>query len=326
MGEELFGDQEWEGLFGSAEEMEEEKEEEAGALAVATEVVKEVATEAAQTTTAKADEDVETSEAGEVDSSLPLVPAPINLFENLHVQTTRNIVIWDIETGPKPWEELEQFFEAPVCPEFDEKAVKYGNAKKPETRAPILEAARQDHAKLVAGWDGVVEEARQKLLSDAALSAKTGRILAIGYCQGGDVFVTDHVGQMSEREMLARFWGFYLYLKRRNASLVGLNSNRFDIGFVVQRSWALGVEVPAHKKGRYLNPEFVDLSQEWNFADYGKMISLKDLAIALNTKARKSGSGKHFYQLFETDLEAALAYLRNDLVVPWECAVKMGVR
>jgi hypothetical protein len=48
-------------------------------------------------------------------------------------------IIFDIETGPRPWAEIEQFYEAPEpMPPFDESMVKYGQLKDPAKRAEKL--------------------------------------------------------------------------------------------------------------------------------------------------------------------------------------------
>jgi hypothetical protein len=71
-------------------------------------------------------------------------------------------LIFDIETGPAPEEEIRS-----MMPDFDPNAVKMGNLKDPEKRAEKLKEAKENY----------YTDAYAK----AALHAWSGQVLAIGY-------------------------------------------------------------------------------------------------------------------------------------------------
>lgn len=210
-----------------------------------------------------------------------------------------NALIFDIETGPEIDEVL-----AAMEPEFTAPA----NFKDPAKIAEKIQAQR-------AAW-------RDK----AALCATTGRVLAIGTMQDDeiDLLVVDPEEGFSEAVLLDRFWqlaapgGHWRHL-------VGFNSNRFDIPFLIRRSYKLGVTVPfGAMNGRYLNSRFIDLMESWKLGDYQASISLDSLARYLGVGA-KNGHGARFAALLEQDRPAALDYLRNDIEMTAAVARKLGV-
>jgi predicted PolB exonuclease-like 3'-5' exonuclease len=205
-------------------------------------------------------------------------------------------LIFDIETGPESDEVL-----AVMEPEFS---------------AP---SNYKDPAKIAQN----IEEQRESWRARAALCATTGRVLAIGMMDA-EIGIRLLTPDNSEAELISEFWkaaapdGKLRYL-------VGFNSNRFDIPFLVRRSYKLGVRVPyGVTNGRYLNPRFVDIMDAWKVGDYQASISLDRLAAHLGCR-RKNGDGAHFAELYESDPDAALNYLQNDILMTHEVAVKLGV-
>jgi len=238
-----------------------------------------------------------------------------------------NAIVWDIETGPRPWPEIEQFFEAPAKPgEFDPATVKYGNAKAEDKRREKLEEAKAKHAAAVAGWQGEVEAAKASFITSAALSPVTGRVLAIGYARKSGIVVVGEDG--NEADMLAWFWGLYDEAIKERMPMVGFNIFGFDLPFIVRRSWLLDVDVPADvlQQNRYWAKVFVDLMQVWACGKYGDSIKLDKLAAYLGC-ARKSGEGSAFAGLWEKKetRQEAIDYLKQDVRVTGEVAKRMGV-
>lgn len=208
-------------------------------------------------------------------------------------------LVFDIETGPEVDEVL-----AAMEPEFSAPA----NFKDPAKIAEKIDAQR-------AAW-------RER----AALCATSGRVLAIGIMLDDELslLVVNEAESFGEADLLEMFWK----LAAPNGMwrhLVGFNSNRFDIPFLIRRSYKLGVAVPfGALNGRYLNPRFIDLMDTWRLGDFQASISLDRLARHLGVGA-KNGNGAFFATLLDEDREAALDYLRNDMAMTVAVARKLGV-
>ena len=78
---------------------------------------------------------------------------------------------------------------------------------------------------------------------------------------------------------LRAWWSLVEQTARAGGVLIGFNIARFDVPFLLRRSWSLRVPVPAGVfNGRSLNHHVVlDLYEEWQAGDRGEMISLKRL-------------------------------------------------
>lgn len=266
------------------------------------------------------------------------------------------MLVYDIETAARPDSELrevcEPFDPASVSvptgdyPKFDESTVKLGNTKDPAKVAEKIEAARQLHEAgriefEVAKANGPAlladaEAAHWKSIRDrAALSPVTGQVLAIG-CYGVD---TDKFGiagvdkPEDERKVIADFWARFLKCKQANRSLVGFNSNSFDLPFLVKRSWLLGIDVPStlfSPDGKYLDRICIDLLARWKCGVWGSgdgvSIKLGALARFFGVGDKTAGvSGADFGRLWREDRETAKAYLVNDLRITALCAQRMGI-
>ncbi len=203
--------------------------------------------------------------------------------------------VFDIETGPRPEADI-----IDLAPEF---------------KAP---ANYKDKDKIAAA----IEEQKQEWLQRAALSAVTGRVLAVGWWQDGETTI---IGEDDEAETLRRVWEMVAAAGREGRTVVGFNSNRFDIPFMTRRSWALGVDVPSGVYGArgYVNGlAFLDLMDEWACGDRQATIKLDTLAKFLGC-GQKNGSGAEFAGLWETDRPKALEYLRNDILITVKVAARL---
>ncbi len=207
--------------------------------------------------------------------------------------------IFDIETGPRPEAELADV--------------------QPECKAP---ANYKDPEKIAAA----IAEQRKEWIGRAALSAVTGRVLAIGWRQDGQTTI---LCEEHEAAMLIQLWAFVEAAAREHRTVIGFNSNRFDIPFLTRRSWVLGVPVPSGVYGArgYVNPTaFLDLMDEWACGDRQSTISLDTLSRFLGVGA-KNGEGKFFSQILEEDRAQALAYLENDILMTLRVAERLlGVK
>ncbi len=212
-------------------------------------------------------------------------------------------LVFDIETGALPDAELEA-----LLPEFDPDAIKLGNLKDPDKIEAKIEEARANH--------------RKNFFEKAALSALTGRVLAIGLFSGNDPWI---LGQDDEAEMLREYWALCRCenFVMQN-TMIGFNSKPFDLPFLIRRSWRHRVPIPNGVRnlgfgGRYYwAPEMIDLRDLWLLgasSDYGGG-SLDDIARLLGCGA-KTGSGADFAKLWHNPVTRPQAedYLRNDLMM-----------
>lgn len=202
---------------------------------------------------------------------------------------------FDIETGPLPNEQL-----AKVMPTFTAPS-NYKDLSKIETY--IADAAR--------AW-----------MDRAALSALTGRVLAIGVMRGPDIRI---IGVESESEMLAMFWNHWRD-ERLGSAYVGFCTKTFDLPFMFQRSVILQVPVPMNLfDGRYWNSRFIDLQERWLcFGRNSEGASLDSVCRACGL-GQKTGKGVDFAGLWESNRDAAISYLKQDLRLAAALAERLGV-
>lgn len=201
-------------------------------------------------------------------------------------------IIFDIETGPRPERELAELFQ-PLAPED----IKTGNVRDPVKVQEKITAAQAQH--------------RADFFDNAALSAVTGRVLAIGYAADDDKPPTVDCDD-NEAALLGRFWASWQ--ENKGARWVGFNILRFDLPFIIRRSWALKVPTGYVRRGRYWADNLVDLREVWQLGDYQAHGSLDVVAKLLGVGA-KTGNGAHFAALLQSDRAAALDYLRNDVAI-----------
>lgn len=232
-------------------------------------------------------------------------------------------MVFDIETGPLPEEQLRELYREPTLEEF---AAKCDSRWKPET----VEQKYKDS--LAAGW--------QKFVDKAALDPLTGRVVAIGVLEAdGDgnqkIEIIDCDGcdgcKCSEDEGLNRFWSIAADCLKAGCPMVGHNTHEFDLPFLVRRSWLLGQPFPMSvRSGRYWNDLFIDLMQVWGLGsrDY---IGLDKLGTAMGVGGKVTEvegvevSGAEFHRLWRENRPAAEEYLRRDLQLPLKIARRLGV-
>ena len=214
-------------------------------------------------------------------------------------------IFFDIETGALPEAEI-----AAMMPPFDPAEVKTGNLKDPDKIAAKLAEAEMNH--------------RRDFVERAALDPLTGRVVAIGmlYLAGGRF---DVIGHDDEAQMLREFWQACRGEMGRVHQMVGFNIYQFDLPFLFRRSWKHRVEVPfGIRRGRYWADEMVDLRDNWQLGDRQSRGSLDSISKHLGLGG-KNGDGKAFAELWRTDREQAVAYLRNDVELTARVAGVLGV-
>lgn len=169
----------------------------------------------------------------------------------------------------------------------------------------------KDEAKIQAK----AQEIFDSLVEKAALSALTGEVCAIGYAEIGTGKINLIHGKQ-EADILTEFFGAISQNGALNSYLIGFNSKNFDIPFLLQRAWKLGISIPQGitdtSTGRLrLSAMNIDLMESFNFGAKA-FVSLDKVARFFGV-GEKTGNGAQFWELYKTDKEAALAYLDNDV-------------
>ena len=200
-------------------------------------------------------------------------------------------IIFDIETGPLPLNELH-------IPPFNPADVKLGNIKNPDLIAEKIQKAEETHT--------------ADYIRNAALDALSGQVLCIAYKVPGDkarVLCADADG---EKAMLLQWWDIVCGFERQ-PRLVGFNVRLFDLPFLYKRSWKHGITPPYWlRHGRYWNDLIVDLRDLWQLGDSRAHGSLGVICRHLGL-GEKSGSGADFGDLWIKDRNAAIAYALQDV-------------
>lgn len=197
-------------------------------------------------------------------------------------------LVFDVETEALPPEQLAPFF-----PEFQAPS----NYKDPVKIQDSIDAQRIE-------W-----------LEKAALSAVTGRVLAIGMMEGNDVNVLQ---DEDEAVLITSFWGILGPHLNAGGIAVGFFVRSFDLPILIRRSWRHEIHVPEclweDSWRRYWAKEIIDLADRWACGgrDPRDRVSLDVLSQFLGT-GRKSGTGREFGALWRMDRPAALEYLGQDL-------------
>ncbi len=157
--------------------------------------------------------------------------------------------------------------------------------------------------------------------TNALLNPQTARVCAIGYYEpanGRYLIAYD----LDEAAMLRQFWDAFLSANGAGVKMIGFNIFGFDLPFIVRRCWHHGIRVPSNATTygwKSWNTTFIDLMVEWKCGEWKTFISLDALARYLGV-GQKVGSGERFFQLWEKDRKAAVAYLENDVRLAVLCA------
>ncbi len=194
-----------------------------------------------------------------------------------------------------------------------------------------VEAARAKHTIEVVAFKESTDilEATWKAnaIDKAALSPQTGELLAIGYRVELKDDQTPMQERFSEFEILQGFWMRYAEIRKSGGQMIGHNIIHFDIPFLIGRSWAQGIEIPATVlKGRYIeNQTFVD-TQQIGETVYGAKLELAYLSQMYGGPGKPEGEdGSMFAETLKTDPQRAKEYLINDLAMTEVVAERMGL-
>jgi len=244
------------------------------------------------------------------------------------------ILVYDIETGPLPWAEIEPLYAPPEkLPPWDDGMVKYGQTKDPAKRAEKFAEVKAAYDAKLAAEAAAIAEHKAQWAREAALSPVTGRVLAIGVRSERGQAIVGNDAPCQEADILSDWWSLYRKHNDAHARFVGYCSNFFDFPFLVWRSYKLEIPVPESawdKTGRYPAYSFVDLMDRLpkrGFSDESR--KLGDICRWLGIGAKPDGvDGGMFASLWggsPEDHQQAAEYLLNDLDMTWRLAERMGV-
>ena len=207
-------------------------------------------------------------------------------------------IIFDIETGPLPLNELH-------IPPFNPADVKLGNVRNPDLIAERIRQAEENHV--------------SDYIKNAALDALSGQVLCIGYRierEEPSVLCSDADG---EAAMLRQWWKLLTDFER-TPRLVGFNIKPFDLPFLVKRSWKHRIQIPYWlRQGRYWNDLVVDLREVWQLGDNRAHGSLAAISRHLGL-GEKTGNGAMFSELWQTNRQAAIDYCLQDVKLTQQVA------
>lgn len=219
------------------------------------------------------------------------------------------MIFFDVEAGPNLARARE------LMPPFIESDVPTGNLRDEEKiRAKIAER-RASHE---SSW-----------LDGAALRPETGTVLAIGMLPSAHPAsaIIFHVQESNEAEIIRSFWDFFQTTHAKTGSrFAGWGIFHYDLPFLILRSRILEVPVPPLlRQGRYFDlSKFVDVQDDWLLGRSRNEVkcSLDYVARALGC-GLKTGDGKDFAAIYAMNSTAALAYLKNDLLLTQAIAAKL---
>ena len=198
---------------------------------------------------------------------------------------------------------------------FDPNKVKLGVLKDPDKIRAKLAEAEAEH-----GNDEVRE---------GALHATSGTLAIVGFRHGENV-IQYHIGDMAEAAIIEASFAEILRALDKGIIVSGYFIKGFDLPFLIQRAWILGIKVPSRVfnafKPRYpWSESIVCLQEVWlagSGAQFGTRVSLATVLRELGLPG-KSGTGADFGALWASDQKAALQYNRDDLAVEMRLAERL---
>lgn len=252
-------------------------------------------------------------------------------------------IIFDIETSPLSDDQLRRLLppmdENEFAPaKFNESSVKIGNLKDPEKIKEKIDGARKKHETIEADKSNALVAARKKhwleFVDRAPLSPVTGSVLVVAYHSPGKNATVIDDGGGDEISLLKTFWHKAGKVRKQQNRLVGLNIHDFDLPFLVNRSWMLGVTVPSFvftvwKHRINWDESFVDLRKYWLLGRWGSgtKSSFDHLAAAFGTvgKPQEECEGANFYRMWRENRDLAIKYVKNDVEQPAIWLDAMGI-
>jgi DNA polymerase III epsilon subunit-like protein len=158
-----------------------------------------------------------------------------------------------------------------------------------------------------------------------ALDAMSGRVVCIGMLIDDQKTISEiTLADEDERRLITEFWRTIV----PDDVVVGHNVLDFDLRFLRQRSWILGIQPSRTLDTRkYYTADVIDTLQLWtNWSGNKKGVTLDALAAVLGCGA-KTGNGAKVAQWWaERDLENIKAYCRQDARVAYQIFCRLTYR
>jgi DNA polymerase elongation subunit (family B) len=159
---------------------------------------------------------------------------------------------------------------------------------------------------------------------EGALSALKGRLLCVCTLtdDGNSLKEQAFVGE-DETELLKAFWGSV----RPGQCFVGHNALNFDLTFIRQRSWILGVR-PSRRIDlrRFYSQDVIDTMQLFSNWGATKFPGLNDLADALGC-GKKSAEGSRVSEWWAArNLASIVAYCQQDVLLTYKIYSRLMFR
>jgi len=158
-----------------------------------------------------------------------------------------------------------------------------------------------------------IDEQRADFESKCALSPLTGSVLMIGYDyeQGVQIDLVD--GVQAEYDIL----NWSVANLNNHDLIIGHYIKDFDLPFIINRCRKHGITPPdvgGFFRGRWQWKEnVIDLKDLWTFGKHNEHISLNNMAKYFGLVPKDETIGESFEQVFNEDIEKAIAYCKYDV-------------
>lgn len=229
-----------------------------------------------------------------------------------------NHLIFDIETGPLPEDELFPKFN----PSFDvsgeilkKEPTPHRGLKDPEKVSANLLEVESKRKEWSMECEMNIQEQRDAWIQQGALRAERGKLIAFGFQADEVVQLLHEADYVDEKYLLETV--IDVIHDYKTCVFAGFNILNFDLPFIRRRCIVNGIKFPFYDRKDKWKPwtiQTYDAMVDWGCGVYGDRIKLDDLARGLGCGA-KNGDGAQFHELYKTDRAAALDYLRNDIKI-----------
>lgn len=157
-----------------------------------------------------------------------------------------------------------------------------------------------------------------------ALDAMSGRVVCVGMLIDDGQIVTEiTLADEDERRLITEFWRTVA----PNDVLVGHNVLEFDVRFLCQRSWILGIQ-PSRKVDtrKYYSGDVLDTLQLWTNWGNKKGATLDALGLALGCGG-KTGNGANVAKMWaERDIDGIKSYCQEDVRLAYRVFCRLTYR
>ncbi len=158
-----------------------------------------------------------------------------------------------------------------------------------------------------------IEQQKADFENSCALSPLTGQVLMVGMDYGfGEVDIT-YMDELNEAIVLASI----LPVIETADLIIGHYIKDFDLPFIINRCRKHGITPPdlmRNVRGKwYWKEHIIDLRDLWTLGKYNDHISLNNMAKYFGLTPKDETIGESFEQVFNTDIEKAIAYCKHDV-------------